>query len=246
MPKKKPVFNKTIRTTVHDPSIDPMSIEAQINHAKLDHQELDDQSLKPKVTQPSLPSNAVRKPIERNPPIRTESFKPKQRVIDKLMDENNHYLAQIREKVEQGASKATIDALLMMPPGTIDRLLMKGKESTDKRCKYKKFYLLYRRWAGEARSVAEAVTLHKTPEKWMDRNSSNKLLESEEDRTILQQQPALTNGHNSGLSAEKMLEALKILQEQGISIDEALSKDAIILDTTTTPLLPNKDDDEDD
>lgn len=159
------------------------------------------------------------------------------------MDSNNHYLAQIREKVEQGASKATIDALLMMPPGTIDRLLAKGKESTDKRCKYKKFYLLYRRWAGEARSVAEAVTLHKTPEKWMDRNSSNKLLESEEDRTIIQQQqqPSLTNGHNSGLSAEKMLEALKILQEQGISIDEALAKDSIVIDGTV-----NREDDEDD
>lgn len=155
------------------------------------------------------------------------------------MDENNHYLAQIREKVEQGASKATIDAVLMMPPGTIDTLLTKGKESKDPKCKYKKFYLLYRKWAGEARSTAESLTLHKTPEKWMDRNSSNKLLETEEDRTIINQTPTLTQGHQSGVSGQQMLDALKILQQQGISIDEALSKDAISIDS-------NKDDDDDD
>lgn len=181
--------------------------------------------------------------MERRPVIRKESFKPKQRIIDKLMDPDNQYMAQIREKVEQGASKATIDALLMMPPGTIDRLLAKGQQATDPKNKYKKFYLLYRRWAGEARSVAEAITLTKTPEKWMDRNSSNKLLESEEDRTIIQQSPNnLLNGpnHQSGVTPQQLLASLKILQEQGISIDEALSKDAITLDT----LNPNKDDED--
>lgn len=181
--------------------------------------------------------------MERRPVIRTDSFKPKQRIIDKLMDPDNHYMAQIREKVEQGASKATIDALLMMPPGTINNLLAKGQQATDPKSKYKKFYLLYRRWAGEARSVAEAITLTKTPEKWMDRNSSNKLLESEEDRTIIQQSPtAITNNHQSGVTPQQLLASLKILQEQGISIDEALSKDAITLDN---PALTTNKDDED-
>lgn len=181
--------------------------------------------------------------MERRPSIPIKSFKPKQRIIDKLLDPDNTYMAQIREKVEQGASKATIDALLGMPPGTINSLLEKGKLATDHKNKYKKFYLLYRKWAGEARSVAEAITLHKTPEKWMDRNSSNKLLESEEDRTIIQQQPLLNGpNHSSGVTPQQLLASLKILQEQGISIDEALSKDAITLDA---PTLPNKDDEDD-
>ena len=234
MPKKKP--------SKHDPT----SIEAQIQHA---------QSLKPEVidlvelspppsTKATLPSDALCKPMERRPSIPIKSFKPKQRIIDKLMDPENHYMAQIREKVEQGASKATIDALLMMPPGTIDSILAKGKEAKDTKNKYKKFYLLYRKWAGEARSVAEAITLTKTPEKWMDRNSSNKLLESEEDRTLIQQ-PLLngpSNNHQSGVTPQQLLASLKILQEQGISIDEALSKDAVTLD----PNILNKDDEDDD
>lgn len=185
--------------------------------------------------------------MERRPVIRKDSFKPKQRIIDKLMDPENQYMAQIREKVEQGASKATIDALLMMPPGTIDRLLAKGQQATDPKNKYKKFYLLYRRWAGEARSVAEAITLTKTPEKWMDRNSSNKLLESEEDRTIIQQSPTLNGpNHQSGVTPQQLLASLKILQEQGISIDEALSKDAITLDDSGESTLDSNKDDEDD
>lgn len=237
MPKKKPT---NLKTTAHD----PMSIEAQIQNAKalqVDAQALDASLLNPPPsTKATLPSDALCKPMERRPVIRKDSFKPKQRIIDKLMDPENQYMAQIREKVEQGASKATIDALLMMPPGTIDRLLAKGQQATDPKNKYKKFYLLYRRWAGEARSVAEAITLTKTPEKWMDRNSSNKLLESEEDRTIIQQSPNTLTGpnHQSGVTPQQLLASLKILQEQGISIDEALSKDAITLD-------PNKDDEDD-
>ena len=244
MPKKKPVTNS--RTTERDPT----SIEAQIQNAKA--LQVDAQTIKsvnqsdlspPSSTKAELPPDALNLPMERRPSIPIKSFKPKQRIIDKLLDPDNTYMAQIREKVEQGASKATIDALLGMPPGTINSLLEKGKLATDHKNKYKKFYLLYRKWAGEARSVAEAITLHKTPEKWMDRNSSNKLLESEEDRTIIQQSPTLTGpNHSSGVTPQQLLASLKILQEQGISIDEALSKDAITLDA---PTLPNKDDEDD-
>lgn len=239
MPKKKPHNPKT-KTTEHDPT----SIEAQIQNAKAIQSINQSELSPPSLTKAELPPNALNLPVERRPAIPIKSFKPKQRIIDKLMDPDNTYMAQIREKVEQGASKATIDAILGMPPGTINSLLEKGQQATDPKSKYKKFYLLYRKWAGEARSVAEAITLHKTPEKWMDRNSSNKLLESEEDRTIIQQQPLLNGpNHSSGVTPQQLLASLKILQEQGISIDEALSKDAITLDQ---PLLPNKDDEDDD
>ena len=216
MPKKKPATPKPDQSPP-----DPLTIEAQILNAN---------QLNPPPLTKATPPSVSYKPKQRQAPIPKESFKPKKRIIDKLMDPDNHYLAEIREKVEQGASKATIDAILMMPPGTIDKLLDKGKDSKDPKCKYKKFYLLYRKWAGQARSVAETTTLHKTPEKWMDRNSSNKLLESEEDRNIIQSQPLLTQGHQSGVTPQQLLASLKILQEQGISIDEALAKDAIVLD----------------
>lgn len=92
---------------------------------------------------------------------------------------------------------------------------------------------MFRSWVAEARHAAEANMAKRSPEKWLDRNSANKRIESEEDKTLAISAPSNHTHYTPGIEAAKVLSALKILQEQGISIDEALSKNAISLQPDT-------------
>ena len=158
----------------------------------------------------------------REPPIRIKP--PKEpRIIQILSNEDT--LGEIEDMASTGASLATIDAKLKFPPNTMSKLIEKGKAKKNRY--YYDFYLMFRSWVAEARHAAEANMAKRSPEKWLDRNSANKRIESEEDKTLALSAPS--NTPTPGIEAAKVLAALKILQEQGISIDEALSKNAIAL-----------------
>lgn len=134
--------------------------------------------------------------------------------------QDDDILGQIQDMAETGASLATIDARLKFPPNTMSKLLDKGRDKKSRL--YYEFFMLFRSWVAEARHAAEANLAKRSPEKWLDRNSSARRIESEEDRNL-----AITsNNSNStpGIDATKMLAALKILREQNISIDEVLDK----------------------
>lgn len=132
-------------------------------------------------------------------------------------------LGRIEDLAATGASLSTIDASLKFTPNTMSKLLQKGKEKRSK--KYYQFYLLFRSWAAEAKHAAEANLAKRSPDKWLDRSTTAKMLESEEDMRLAHSTQA--NTPKPGVEAAAAIEALKILRRQGISIDDALDKDTI-------------------
>lgn len=134
-------------------------------------------------------------------------------------------LGKIEDLAATGASLATINAALCYPPGTIETLLQKGKLKVSK--KYYKFYMLFRSWAAEARHCAESAMAKKTPEKWLDRSTTSKLIESEEDRSLALTAPSSPQASTTGASLETVMKALQALRTAGISIDEAVDKDEL-------------------
>lgn len=129
-----------------------------------------------------------------------------------------------------GASIATIEARIMFPPQTLSKYLNKGK--TQKAGPYRKFYMMFRSWAGEARHKAEASMVTKTPEKWLDRSSTARLIETPNESLL----PSTPDNQSTNLSArmgaEAVLAAFAILSEQGIDLNAAIQKGKITVDQT--------------
>lgn len=167
----------------------------------------------PQVERINRPTN---RSLPRRPPI---SNKPRRLRIDKIMSDDD-ILGKIEDLAATGASLATINAALMYPPNTIETLLQKGRDKVSK--KYYKFYMLFRSWAAEARHGAESSMAKKTPDKWLDRSSTAKLIESEEDRSLALSAPS--GPSTSGASIETMMKALEALRKADISIDDAIDK----------------------
>lgn len=183
---------------------------------------------KGKPTTPTKKSNSKSDKSNPKPVVKRRERLPvpppkKRRIVEILS--NDDILGEIEDLAATGASLATIDAKMKWPPNTMSIMLSKGKER--KTGPYRKFYILFRSWVAEARHIAEATMAKKTPEKWLDRNSSAKTIETEEDRSLIQQ--SNTSQGVPGLEAAKVLAALKILRTQGISIDEAFDQDDISL-----------------
>lgn len=174
-----------------------------------------------------LPSNHS---VKKRPAITLHNKKP---FIRRLL-EDDISLAQIRELASNGSSITTIEAILKYPPNKLRIALDKGRNAMkDPKNPYKKFYLMFRSWVAEARSKAEATMAHRTPEKWMDRNSSNRLLESEEDRSLAIEAASPKSGPN--VPVNTMLRALEILREQGVSIDESIDKGQLHISSNNQP-----------
>ncbi len=151
-------------------------------------------------------------------------------IHDLLADDKR--MALLQELVEIGASIATVEAKLSLPPGLLTKWLAKGK--IKPRSPYRQLYMLYRSYAAEARAVAESTQLSKAPGAWLEKNTSSKLVEPVEESaadlpTITQQ----TNNNNLG--AQAVLAALACLQESGVDINEALRKNQVQL------AIPKKD-----
>jgi hypothetical protein len=139
---------------------------------------------------------------------------------------------------ENGASISTIEARVAIPPNTLSRILRKGREAKDG--PYKKFYRLFRQWAAEAKYVAEGIMAKKSPEKWLDRSTTAKLIETEEENQIAKQ---ASSALVPGVEAKAVLAALQILRTQKISIDDALDKGTIDISPLPHHLQDNDDED---
>jgi hypothetical protein len=134
-------------------------------------------------------------------------------------------LATIQELAENGASLSTIDATMMWPPNTMNTLINKGKISTASKDPYRKFFMLFRKWAAQARGQAELLLAKKSPDKWLDRNTSNKVIESEQDAQLALNAPSNPKiVAQSGVDLSTVQKALEILREQGADLNQAIDK----------------------
>jgi len=162
------------------------------------------------------------------------------RIFTILRDDET--MATIQDLAENGASLSTIDAKLMYPPNTLSGLLEKGKIAKDDKDPYLKFYMLFRSWVAEARGHAELMMAKKSPEKWLDRNSSNKVLESEEDAQLALNAPSNPSGPVSQpqVPIATLEKALVILRQQGLDVNDAIDKGELKL-----TIGPDKEQDDD-
>lgn len=136
-------------------------------------------------------------------------------------------IGKIRELVENGASLSTVDAIMHFPPNTLSNMLTKGRTATSKSDPYYRFLMMFRGWAGLARAQAEVMLAKKSPEKWLDRNSSNKIIATEEDNKLAAEAPsnnAIIVKPVAGVNLETIERSLAILREQGIDINDAIDK----------------------
>jgi hypothetical protein len=149
--------------------------------------------------------------------------KEPERRIATILKNKEEILERIEDMVTNGASLATMDAILKWPPNTLRELLNKGKE--QKEGPYREFYMLFRSWAGEAKFVAEETLLKKSPEKYLDRSSTARIIDSEDDAQELL--PGTTKTNIPGVEANKVLKAFEALAESGIDVNDALKKKVI-------------------
>lgn len=154
--------------------------------------------------------------------------KPKVSRIRRLLKDDKA-LAAIREMAETGASLSTIDARMKFPPNTMSKLLAKGKEAKESKDPYHKFYIQFRSWAAEANHIAEELLLKKSPEKWLDRSSTSKVIQSEEDKQLALEAPSNPQGNLPANNAnpDTLIQALEILRAQGEDLNELVDKKAI-------------------
>jgi hypothetical protein len=88
---------------------------------------------------------------------------------------------------------------------------------------------MFRAWAGQARHRAETQLNVKSPEKWLDRSTSARLVESDAERQLALNASSNLPANNIAMQmgAEAVLKAFSVLAEQGIDINDALRKDQI-------------------
>ena len=176
---------------------------------------------------PSTPNRRIgdkspNRSLPRRTPIKVT--KGKVRRITKIMS-SDETLATIQELAENGASLSTIDATMMWPPNTMSKLIEKGKLSTAPKDPYRRFFMLFRKWAASARGQAELLLAKKSPDKWLDRNTSNKVIESEQDAQLALNAPSNPKiVAHSGVDLSTVQKALEILREQGADLNEAIDK----------------------
>lgn len=194
----------------------------------------------PEPTPRKIGDKSPNRSLPRRTPIKVT--KGKVRRITKIMS-SDATLATIQELAENGASLSTIDATMMWPPNTMSKLIEKGKLSTAPKDPYRRFFMLFRKWAASARGQAELLLAKKSPDKWLDRNTSNKVIESEQDAQLALNAPSNPKiVAHSGVDLSTVQKALEILREQGADLNEAIDKGEFKLFITDQS---TKEDDED-
>jgi len=146
--------------------------------------------------------------------------------INKLLNDLGR-LDRMQELAETGASIGTIEAILQLSPGLLRKWLTKG--AARKNTPYRVLFNHYRKWVGEARALAESQQLAKTPTQWLERNTSAKLLNTDESESLsvinVSQVPVTQIGAAAVMAALKLLSETKV-----ISLDEAAQKNAITIE----------------
>jgi len=133
-------------------------------------------------------------------------------------------MALVEELCTTGASISTIEASLGLSQGILRKWLNKG--AVEPKTAYRRFYNLVRGWIAIARGAAEAQQLVKTPTQWLEKNSSAKLLNEPVD-VISSEAPALPQKAQIAIGVQATINAMKVLQDSGISIDDMLRKDQL-------------------
>ena len=119
----------------------------------------------------------------------------------------------VLESAGLGASLSTIEAGVGLREGTFKEWLDKGRDPTQK--VYANFRKELLKAIAEARRLAEGIMLQKNPEKWLERNSAARAVETVE---------VMGNGGGSGDGgmeiAGKLVEAIQVLLDQGYSMEQ--------------------------
>lgn len=140
---------------------------------------------------------------------------------------NNILLEELKEYVESGSSINVIEAKLTLSSGTFKNWLIKGKEKP--RTPYRKLYTMYRSWAAEATATAQSNMLLKNPSRWLETNSTGKMIEPPEESTALALSPGVP-GAGQGtagmlqLPVEALVAGLRAMMESGHSLQQAVNK----------------------
>ena len=131
-------------------------------------------------------------------------------------------MGTIEDMASTGASISTIEAAIGLPEQRLSLYLQKGR--TGKNSPYKELYRRYRKWVSAAKYIAESQMATKSPERWLDRNTSAKLLETQEETALISQAPPSST---LKLGAQQAIDALRIIRKSGMSIDDLLDKNEI-------------------
>lgn len=151
---------------------------------------------------------------------------------------NDILLEELKEYVESGSSINVIEAKLGLPNGRLKEWLIKGKEKP--RTPYRRLYTLYRSWAAEATATAQSTMLLKNPARWLETNSTGKMIEPPEESTVLALSPGVP-GAGQGmlqLPVEALVAGLRAMMESGHSLQKAINTPVTLEQangTTETP-----------
>ena len=138
---------------------------------------------------------------------------------------NDILLQQLQEYVESGSSINVIEAKLGLPNGRLKEWLIKGKEKP--RTPYRRLYTLYRSWAAEATATAQSNMLLKNPARWLETNSTGKMIEPPDETTALALSPGVQGGQGTAgmlqLPVEALVAGLRAMLESGHSLHKAIN-----------------------
>lgn len=138
---------------------------------------------------------------------------------------NDILLQQLQEYVESGSSINVIEAKLGLPNGRLKEWLIKGKEKP--RTPYRRLYTLYRSWAAEATATAQSNMLLKNPARWLETNSTGKMIEPPDETTALALSPGVQGGQGTAgilqLPVEALVAGLRAMLESGHSLQKAIN-----------------------
>lgn len=152
---------------------------------------------------------------------------------------NDILLEELKEYVSSGSSINVIEAKLGLPNGRLKEWLIKGKEKP--RTPYRRLYTLYRSWAAEATAAAQSNMLCKNPSRWLETNSTGKMIEPPEDARSLALSPGVQGGGQGMLQlpVEALVAGLRAMMESGHSLSQAVNKPVTLEQangsTETTP-----------
>jgi hypothetical protein len=123
-------------------------------------------------------------------------------------------LALMEELASTGASLAVIEAKFAMREGQLSLWLTKGKEK--KRTIYHRFYLMFRSWAADSVLAAQQSLITKNPGKWLDTNTTGRVVEKPSKTTALLSGTTQGSG-NITINNPIVIAALEALREAGIN-----------------------------
>jgi hypothetical protein len=123
-------------------------------------------------------------------------------------------LALMEELASTGASLAVIEAKFAMREGQLSLWLTKGKEK--KRTIYHRFYLMFRSWAADSVLAAQQSLITKNPGKWLDTNTTGRVVEKPSKTTALLSGTSQGSG-NITINNPIVIAALEALREAGIN-----------------------------